>query len=52
MKKIYVKPEIKKVSLVPEQSVLANCKTSKGGTAGQQGSNCNKPKPCNVLGST
>lgn len=52
MKKSYTKPEIKKVALVPEQAVLANCKTSKGGVSGTQGSNCNKPKPCSVLGST
>ena len=42
VKKLYEKPSIKKVKLVPEEAVLAGCKT---GTAGGWG---NSPQRCKL----
>ena len=44
VKKLYEKPSIKKVKLVPEEAVLAGCKT---GTAGGWG---NLPQRCTQKG--
>jgi hypothetical protein len=50
-KKKWLKPELKKVDLVPEEAVLSGCKLSKGqGGAGGQG-NCARPRPCINLSS-
>jgi hypothetical protein len=48
-KKPYVKPEIKKVELRPEEAVLGNCKT--GVSAGPGSGTCNTPAACSALGS-
>ena len=48
-KKPYTKPEIRQVSLRPEEAVLGNCKTS-GATAGPS-SNCSASGHCSTLGS-
>ena len=44
VKKLYEKPSIKKVKLVPEEAVLTGCKT---GTAGGWG---NLPQRCTLKG--
>ena len=46
VKKIYEKPHIKKVKLVPEEAVLQGCKT---GTAGGWG---NAPQRCKLRAGT
>jgi len=48
-KKNYVKPEVKRVMLRPEEAVLASCKTSKIAGPGQ--SKCSQPSPCSSLAS-
>jgi hypothetical protein len=48
-KKAYTKPEIRQVSLRPEEAVLGNCKTS-GGGAGPAGT-CTQGGHCSTLGS-
>ena len=48
-KKPYKKPQLKQVSLRPEEAVLGNCKT--GGTAGPGGGDCSSPGSCSSLGS-
>jgi len=48
-KKHYVKPEIKRVMLRPEEAVLASCKTNKVAGPGQ--SKCSTPSPCSSLAS-
>jgi hypothetical protein len=48
-KKPYVKPEIKKVELRPEEAVLGNCKT--GVSAGPGSGTCNTPSACSAIGS-
>ena len=48
-KKPYSKPEIRQVSLRPEEAVLGKCKTAGISGPGQAG--CNIPSPCNALGS-
>jgi len=39
-KKPYMKPEIKRVHLRPEEAVLGGCKTAPGASGGQTGSLC------------
>jgi hypothetical protein len=48
-KKNYVKPEVKRVMLRPEEAVLASCKTSKVSGPGQ--SKCSVPSACSSLAS-
>lgn len=48
-KKHYVKPEVKRVMLRPEEAVLASCKTSK--TSGPGQGVCSVPSPCSSLAS-
>ena len=48
-KKNYVKPEVKRVMLRPEEAVLASCKTSKISGPGQ--SKCSVPSACSSLAS-
>lgn len=48
-KKIYVKPEVKRVMLRPEEAVLASCKTSK--TSGPGNAKCSVPSACSSLAS-
>jgi hypothetical protein len=49
-KKPYVKPEVEKVPLRPEEAVLGNCKIS--GIIGPGNPNCGFPVPvCSTLGS-
>ena len=48
-KKHYVKPEVKRVILRPEEAVLASCKTSKISGPGQ--AKCSVPSPCSSLAS-
>jgi hypothetical protein len=48
-KKPYVKPEVKRVMLRPEEAVLASCKTSKVSGPGQM--RCNFPSACSSLAS-
>lgn len=45
-KKIYVKPQIKKVKLLPQEAVLTNCKTDSGGPASTRPCNVQHPAPC------
>lgn len=40
VKKKYVKPAVKKVKLMIEETVLAQCKTSSGDARGRGGSGC------------
>lgn len=40
----YVKPEVKKVPLTPEEAVLAGCKVQ--GTTGPGGQNCRQGGAC------
>ena len=46
-RKRYVKPEIKKVDLTPEEAVLGGCKTP--GTAGSGQPTCHAPSACSAL---
>ncbi len=48
-KKPYTKPAVVKVTLLPEEAVLATCKTdrSKGPATGK----CDKPFACQTIGS-
>jgi hypothetical protein len=48
-KKPYVKPEVKRVMLRPEEAVLASCKTSAVSGPGQM--RCNMPSACSSLAS-
>jgi hypothetical protein len=48
-KKNYVKPEVKRVMLRPEEAVLASCKTSKISGPGQP--RCTIPSSCSSLAS-
>jgi hypothetical protein len=48
-KKPYVKPEIQRVVLRPEEAVLGSCKTAQG--SGPGGGRCNKPSPCSTIAS-
>ena len=48
-KKAYVKPEVKRVMLRPEEAVLASCKTSKVSGPGQ--GKCSVPSACSSLAS-
>ena len=48
-KKKYVKPELKRVPLKPEEAVLGACKNS--AAHGPMQSRCNSPAPCNMIGS-
>lgn len=48
-KKTYVKPEVKRVMLRPEEAVLASCKTSKISGPGQ--AKCSIPSACSSLAS-
>lgn len=48
-KKPYVKPELKRVMLRPEEAVLGSCKTSK--SSGPDNPKCNVPTSCSTLGS-
>jgi hypothetical protein len=45
-KKPYVKPEVRRVMLRPEEAVLASCKTSK--ISGPQQAKCSAPSPCSA----
>ena len=47
VKKPYVKPEMKQVSLRPEEAVLGGCKVSGSLGAGQP--TCHAPAPCSAL---
>lgn len=47
-KKTYVKPQLRKVDLKPEEAVLGNCKS--GATAGPSAT-CSTPTACSTLGS-
>jgi hypothetical protein len=46
-KQPYVKPEVRRVVLRPEEAVLAACKTSK--ISGPGASRCNLPSPCSSM---
>ncbi len=46
-KKPYVKPEMKQVSLRPEEAVLGGCKVQGSLGAGQP--TCHAPAPCSAL---
>jgi hypothetical protein len=48
-KKPYVKPEIRRVMLRPEEAVLGSCKTSKVSGPGQV--KCSVPSACSSLAS-
>lgn len=48
-KKPYVKPEVKRVMLRPEEAVLGSCKTSK--ISGPSQGVCSVPSPCSSLAS-
>ena len=48
-RKRYVKPEIKKVDLTPEEAVLGACKN--GGHAGPAQPACSFPSACSSMGS-
>jgi hypothetical protein len=48
-KKPYVKPEVKSVTLRPEEAVLAACKT--GAISGPGQLTCALPAPCSSLAS-
>lgn len=50
LKKVYQKPEMARVKLLPEEAVLGNCKET--GSSGPPGvANCNLPLACAVDGS-
>jgi hypothetical protein len=46
-KKPYAKPDIRQVSLRPEEAVLGACKVHKVAGPGQKG--CDAPSPCSSL---
>lgn len=50
-KKQYVKPEMERVQLVPEEAVLGGCKTTSGGGIGTEfpSGNCATATPSCVL---
>ncbi len=48
-KKPYVKPQVTRVLLKPEEAVLGACKSATGRGPGQ--TNCRTPGKCKVLGS-
>ena len=48
-KKLYVRPEVKLVSLRPEEAVLGACKQNNSNGVGQ--GTCNVPSACSSLGS-
>lgn len=51
-RKSYAKPVVRRVHLKPEEAVLVNCKTGKGGNSGPGGGNCGGGKaPCSAQGS-
>ncbi len=54
VKKLYEKPHIKKVKLVPEEAVLQGCKTGTAGGWGTAPARCRVSKSgslCSALGS-
>jgi hypothetical protein len=48
-KKPYLKPEVRRVMLRPEEAVLGSCKTSK--TSGPGQGKCSAPSSCSSLAS-
>jgi len=53
-KKLYQKPEIRRVKLAPQEAVLTACKTTFGGSAGGAPSlnqRCSELVACTALGS-
>ncbi len=48
-RKRYVKPEIQKVDLTPEEAVLGACKN--GASSGPAQPRCNFPSACSSMGS-
>jgi hypothetical protein len=46
-KKAYVKPEVKRVDLKPEEAVLGGCKIS--GHSGPLQASCAAPVPCSLV---
>jgi len=48
-KKPYVKPQIKRVMLKPEEAVLGSCKTAS--SRGPAQANCRTPGKCKQIGS-
>lgn len=51
-KKLYRKPEIKQVKLVPEEAVLSGCKVYKGGANGSGTNRCvTAGMSCSIPGS-
>jgi len=50
-KKPYTKPEVKQVSLKPEEAVLGGCKVSENNNpnTGGMGATCSSPMPCSTL---
>ena len=48
-KKTYVRPELRKVMLKPEEAVLGACKNS--AAHGPIQTRCSSPAPCSVMGS-
>jgi hypothetical protein len=48
LKKPYVRPQLRKIDLKPEEAVLGNCKT--GATTGPSAA-CSTPTACSTLGS-
>ena len=53
-KRVYQKPEIRRVQLAPEEAVLTACKTTFGGSAGGSPAlkqRCSEQAACSALGS-
>jgi hypothetical protein len=50
-KRPYQKPEIRKVTLKPEEAVLGSCKNPSGGVGGPGQATCSTPSSCSSLGS-
>jgi len=49
-KKPYTKPEVKQVSLKPEEAVLGGCKVSEANNPNAgMGGTCTLPSPCSAL---
>jgi len=50
-KKPYTKPEVKQVSLKPEEAVLGGCKVSENNSpnTGGMGATCSYPMPCSAI---
>ncbi len=49
VRKPYLKPQVKRVLLKPEEAVLGSCKTA--ASHGPAQSNCRTPGKCKVIGS-